>query len=124
MTISKESFETLFKHDQEVIKSFIELKQRINGLIKTLSKVKRIRKEVKDEITAYVKLIEISLTEIEKGNKQFEKWTVSYLDSLPKISNDVKEKLDEYKKKLGTLSYDETIQELFIVLESYFKQNK
>jgi len=121
MTISRESFDTLLKHDKEVLKKYLELKQRINGLLKTLIKIKIMKQGVREELDAYIKLIKLSLKEIEEGNKEFEKWTVNYLDSLPKLSDKTKDKLDEFKERLGTRSYDEAIQELFNLLESYYK---
>ena len=39
-----------------------------------------------------------------------------------KLSDETKNKLDAFKEKLGTRSYDEAIQELFILLESYYRE--
>lgn len=122
MTISGESFTTLLKHDREIIEKYLILKNRVNELIRSIGKTKVIKHDVKEEMAAHIKLVEISFREIDEGNKEFEKWVVSYLDALPKISEENKSKLDEITRKMGTRNYNETIQELLIIFENEHAQ--
>lgn len=120
MPLSRDSFYALLQHDKMVIENYITLKQRIKGLDNALKKVPhlRIKKEVTKEIEAYITLIELSIEEIDKGNRDFEKWFIKYINSIEKISDDMKEKLDKYRNKIGTMSYEETIYEMYNLLES------
>jgi len=124
MPIARESFLALLVFERDVTKKYYELKDRVNGLLGALQKVKRMRTDIKKEVDSYLTLIELSTKEMEDGMKKFTVWLCDEIGKLPRISHDTQERLEELRNKIGAINYDETIEELFKIYQASLQETK
>lgn len=124
MSMSIESFIVLLQFSAEIADRYYRLKRRLEDLKYAIGKAKIRKKLVKEEINSCLSLVDISIKETDEGMRKFTEWLHQFIDGLPRIPDDILERLEEFRKeKLKVpINYDEVIRELVNIAEMYFKR--
>ena len=122
MPISKESFLALINFNRKIAQNYTQLKRHLEGLGMAIKNTKIRKAEAKQEINAYLNLIEISTKRTDEGMKEFTSWLVDFIQKIPDISRETIERLESFRRALrAPMNYDEAIEELLNIAEPYVR---